>query len=86
MLLTRIPPSFQVLLSNLPAYLLIAFKVSAAVGSLGSVIEFVGMQRNWPKWIALGKKLEALGTDFPKLLNDRVRPLLISLGVKGLDP
>src|SRR4051812_30154726 len=84
MLLNLLPLKYQAWAAALPAILLLAFKVSAAIGSLGSVIEFVGMWRKWPAWIAVGKKFEALGTDFPKLLNDKVRPLLIRFGVKGL--
>lgn len=74
---------YQAALAALPAIFLLAFKVSAFIGSLGSVIEAIGMWRTWSSWIAVGKKLEAIGTDFPKLLNNRVRPILIRLGVKG---
>lgn len=55
--------------------LLIALKVGGVIGGTGSVLEAVGRWRGWPKFVAVGQKLEALGADIPKLVS-RVENLL----------
>jgi len=60
------------LLMLLPAIgtlLAIMLKTGGVIGGTGSIIEMIGNWRNWPKWIAVGQKLEAIGVDIPKLIN-----------------
>lgn len=44
---------------------------SVALGAIGTLVEFVGNATKSPSVVALGKKLEALGADLPKLLGKR---------------
>lgn len=50
--------------------LFITIKVGVAIGGAGSMLEAIGTWRKLPKLVTLGQKLEAIGTDIPKLVGD----------------
>lgn len=44
------------------------------VGALGSALEAAGAARNMPSLVVLGKRLEAIGYDGPKLRGEQGAP------------
>lgn len=56
------------LIAYLAPLLLITLKVGVVIGGFGSLLEAIGVWRGWPKLVAVGKKLEAIGTDIPKII------------------
>lgn len=41
--------------------------VAITIGPLGSLLEQFGTAVKWPKLVAIGQRLEAVGADLPKL-------------------
>jgi len=73
----------QAFLAYVGPLLLIALKVGVVIGGTGSVLEAIGKWRAWPKLVAVGQKLEAIGADIPKLVG-KIENLLPPAAVAGL--
>jgi len=63
--MTQLQQLFTWLAAGIPVFL----ALGVAIGGIGSLLEAIGVWKNWPALVAIGQKFEAIGADIPKLLS-----------------